>query len=171
MRNKIFLAALLAVSTLCPIAQAQVPLPPGVQATLTPVLKYRDPAVPLSIGEMSEMQAKKSEEDFLGKFGYTTILAAPVPTGANAGSQMHKSKPMMTLMAISIYGPSGSPSADIAINGVVSSVKGGEQFRGGVGIDSVTQHTVNLTVSSKNKGGTAKKYAIAVGDVFEMPLK
>lgn len=183
MRNKPLLTALVAGAAMSAAAAFSqtaptVPVPAGapVAAAGTVVLKYRDPLLPLSIGEMSDLQARKLDDDFLKKLGYTTevpVAASAGKVGAATAGAMPK--PMATVAALGIYGLVIAPRADVAINGAVYSVKGGESFPGGIVISSVTQSAVEVTVKvqSKKKGRASAKVAthtISVGDMLEFPL-
>lgn len=179
MQNKPFLAVLITGLTLCataafgqrtqPVAQTTTVQVPGEAIA---VLKYRNPAEPLSIGEMSLIQAKKLDEDFLKKMGYTSEATAPTVSTPTNGTEFGQPqpKPMATVTALGIYGPSMALRADISINGEVRSVKGGESFPGGISIVSVSQRAVQVMVQGRKKGRATAIHSVAVGEALEFPL-
>ena len=187
MRNN----ALLIVFSLMPLAvlaQAPLPLPspmmptpsmpapmgmPGMPGVSTEApLKYRNSSGPLTIGEMSALQAKKLETDFLRKLGFTNTapIAAPsmkVQPSAKQAAVPAAAPPKTAILALGIYGPDRALMTDLSIKGVVRSVRAGEQLPGGVTVVAVTPKTVELSVVS---GRVATSHTLSVGRVLELAL-
>lgn len=133
-------------------------------------LKFRDPSTPLSIGEMSALQAEKLESDFYKKLGYTVTAPIAGPSAAEVNRQKVASKPLGNVSALAIYGPASALAADIIVNGQLVSVRGGETFAGGVTVTGVQPGGVQITIPSRKKRSTMLSYSLAVGGMLEFPL-
>jgi hypothetical protein len=92
----------------------------GFQADGTP-RKYRNPTSPLTIGEMSDMQAKKVKADFLSKYGYTTI-EPPTP------APVAKPTPKATIRAVAVVGSPKGFFAEIFYDGSFRRVSEGTKL-------------------------------------------
>ena len=108
-------------------------------------LQHWDESKPLSVAEMSEMHRKKLVEEFLAQHGYTTVeppkeVSAPVKAKAPP-------PPPHVLHVRAIYGPKGSPFADVVFDGIPMSVKTGATLHGqGVAVVVKTINPVGLEV-------------------------
>ena len=107
--------------------------------TVSPApLKFRDPSKPLTIGEMSDMAAQKSQIEFLQRQGYSN-QEPPKPVAAP------KERPSLSITALALWGGS-TKQAEVLINGRLMRVKGGESLAPGVSIESVTSSGITLAI-------------------------
>lgn len=162
MSNKFALAALVvALQPLLSVAQPAGLMPTPMSAPVAPMavssmsvsptpLKYRDPSLPLTISEMSEMAREKQLGEFLSKHGYTTLeppRLARVDPSANA-------RTTVTLRTLGVWGAE-KPQAEIAVGGKVLVVSGGETLAPGVRVQSVTPGQVLVRVNRAGKRKSA----------------
>ncbi len=137
---------------------------PGASFNAVPsaTLKYRDPSQPLTVGEMSKLQAKKLEDDFLLKLGYTSVVPARAATQREVVA-----KPSTQVVALGIYGPSNDLQADVSINGQVVQVKGGQRVSAAVTVDRVARDAVWLNIQRPKSDKAPQRHALAPGEALE----
>ena len=126
----------------------------GLMSVAPNPLKYRDSSKPLTIGEMSDMAAQKSQSDFMQRQGYST----EEPPKAVAPP---KERPSLRVQALAQWGGSTN-QAEILLNGRLMRVRGGETLGHGVSVESVNSSGVTLAIDmgkkDKNRrGGAAKR--------------
>ena len=160
------------------------PLPQGQQGGTValqptgPSLVYREPGLPLTIGEVSDMQAAKARAEFLSKFGYTEQkpsypAAQPARTKAQA-----QPKPRLSVTALAVWGTGTGIQAEAMVNGQVTTVKGGEMLAPGVKVEQVLPHALVLSVespASKNSKGhmqaaETRRQTLSIGKASEIDL-
>lgn len=135
-------------------------------------LVYRDPAKPLTIGEMADKQAAEATEKFLNKHGFTGVK--PVE---QASAQVNKPViPPNRLRLLAMYGTPGSLTAELSLNNATHLVKG-PQALGGIQVIQVGAKGVTVALPSKQrcKWPSSKKgtnclpanHQLAVGDLIE----
>jgi hypothetical protein len=130
-------------------AFAQVPMPlpisapqPGV-AMHSDTLTFRDPSKPITIGEISELQAKKANAELYKKFGFTgsepvkikpkvEVVAKPVPT--------------ISITTLSVWGKPDALQAEAMVDGVLRKLKGGETLAPGVVVTKIVSSGLQLDV-------------------------
>lgn len=103
-------------------APIAVPAPKGEKVESTPTLKYRDPSKPLTIGEMSDIQAADETEKFLKKHGFTSKKPEVAKGGGTAKGDVKPAKPLPplnTLKLVGVYGVPGKLRADLLLNGTL----------------------------------------------------
>ena len=143
---------------------------PGLPSQLT----YKNFALPLTIGEMSSLQAKKLDEDFLRKLGYTSTpvaIAAPPPkltASQRKAATDATSKPRDVIVAVGIYGQADKPSADLVVNGLMISVKAGSSLPKGLAVQAITSKSIEILVPSKVKGGSPSVQSVSAGEMLEL---
>lgn len=137
---------------------------PGASFNAAPsaTLKYRDPSQALTVGEMSKLQAKKLEDDFLLKLGYTSIVPARAATQREIVA-----KPSTQVVTLGIYGPSNDLQADVSINGQVFQVRGGQRVSGAVTVDRVARDAVWLNIQRPKGDKAPQRHALAPGEALE----
>jgi hypothetical protein len=112
--------------------------------TVSPIpLKLRDSSKPLTIGEMSDMAAQKSQMEFLQRQGYSSD-EPPKPVAAP------KQRPSLSIQALALWGGTTN-QAEVLINGRLMRVKGGESLAPGVSIESVTSSGITLAIVETSK--------------------
>jgi type IV pilus biogenesis protein PilP len=106
--------------------------------------------MPLTIGEISDMQAAKARAELLSKFGYTEHKPEVVKPVSN--TQVAKTaspeKRRLQITALAVWGKGNAFQAETMVNGRVTTVKGGEFLAPGVKVEQVLAHTVVLSVQS-----------------------
>ena len=106
---------------------------------------YRDPTVPLTIGEMAEIQRQKATEDFLKKAGFTTEKPAPKDEG-KASQEALPEKVERRLATRAVYGRAGQRlSADLQVDDALIRVSEGSKIAGRFVVKAVEQSTVVFT--------------------------
>lgn len=106
---------------------------------------YRDPNVPLTIGEMAEIQRQKATEDFLKKAGFTTEKPAPKDDPKSA-QEAPPEKVERRLSTRAVYGRAGQRlAADLQVDDTLMRVSEGSKIAGRFVVKSVEQSTVVFT--------------------------
>jgi type IV pilus biogenesis protein PilP len=131
-----------------------LPAPPSAPAQTVngqEPLRYRSPDTPLTIGEISDMQAKKSNEEILKKMGFTSV-EPPKPVKE---APVVKEKPKLTVRTLAVWGKPQAAQAEVLVNGSLVKVSGGEALGPGITVKSVSPKAVVLsitkTIESKEK--------------------
>lgn len=140
-----------------------------------PVLKYRDPAQPLTIGEMSDIQAAEETEKFLKKHGFTGAKPEdPNPSANGAAGQADVPEPPPNqVKLLAIFGQPSQLTAEVAINQVVYQVDRPTAI-GPVQFAALGKDVVQIVLPRK-PGCKPKKarpcattaHRMAVGDIVE----
>lgn len=174
------------INTASAMAQPEPSTPPGFPLALSSsaaqvqknasALVFKNFDLPLTIGEMSALQAKKLDEDFLRKLGYTStpvIVEAPTPKVSlsqrrAASEAVAMAKPRDVISTVSIYGSAGKLSADIAFNGAIFSVKNGTNLPAGYFVQSINTRTVEIISLNKKKDDVQHVHPVAVGETIEL---
>jgi hypothetical protein len=133
-----------------PAVSASAPVPQiiSLQAPVTvspelfaPPLKFRDRNKPLTLGEISDLQAQKANADLMRKFGFTDIEPIrPKPVVTTLA------RPVLTVSALSVFGKPGGLQAEILVNGVFKRVVGQETIGPGVMVAQVHDKGIDLSV-------------------------
>lgn len=181
--RKYLLAFLLLSTTVVAFGQSamvpslsSLPVPqgtPGYESTGIP-LKFRDSVSPLTIGEMSDMEAKKAEVDFLAKHGYSNVPAAKPQSTARVAAVA--ARPILTLLPMSVWGKAPQLIAEVRVNGILMRLRGGETLiKGSVVVTSIVPAGIQiaLTTSSKVKNKSVTKTTnqlVVVGENSEVAL-
>ena len=117
------IAALLLTAGSAYAQQSVVGAPKAVPAD-DKQLTYRDPAEPISIGEMSDKQAAAETEKFLNKLGYTGVKHVEAVKSAVEAAKVEPETPPNQMKLLGVYGQDGALSADLSVNGQVHKVTG-----------------------------------------------
>jgi type IV pilus biogenesis protein PilP len=123
-----------------------LPAPPSAPAQTVngqEPLRYRSPDTPLTIGEISDMQAKKSNEEILKKMGFTSV-EPPKPVKE---APVVKEKPKLTVRTLAVWGKPQAAQAEVLVNGSLVKVSGGEALGPGITVKSVSPKAVVLSIS------------------------
>ena len=125
-------------------------LPPGLSAApvpsdgavaYAPQLKFRNPSKPLTLGEISDLQAQKANAELMKRFGYTDVEPIrPKPPAAAL------EKPVLAIKTLSVWGKPEGLSAEILVNGQFKRVAGREALAPGVTVARVQSRGVELEV-------------------------
>lgn len=108
-------------------------------------LVYRDPSLPLSIGEMAEMQKEKQIKDFLKKAGFTTEKP-PAPAPVVQDKEPERIESVLTVKSILAW-EEGRPFAEISNgDGTILKVENGFVVSKRVSVIDVDGHQVTLAV-------------------------
>lgn len=169
-----------AVSSSAPVPQIislQAPVTVSPESFATP-LKFRDRNKPLTLGEISDLQAQKANADLMRKFGFTDIEPIrPKPVVTTLA------RPVLAVSTLSVFGKPDGLQAEILVNGIFKRVVGQETIGPGVivarvhdkGIDLSVQHAVEST-QKKRKGHSAlpttqtEVKRVSVGQKVELTL-
>lgn len=151
-----------------PSAESAQKMPQPLPYTAPAVpLRFRDSATPLTIGEMSDMAAKKSATEFLAKHGYTDV-PTPKPTAAPtitdllskakvATTDAQKSAPIMvqpdpTIKLLSVWGGQQSMTAEVLVDDEIIQLHEGMRFfRGTATVSSISKNGLLFTISTTKK--------------------
>jgi type IV pilus biogenesis protein PilP len=113
---------------------------------------------------MSKLQAKKLEDDFLLRLGYTSVVPARAMTQRAATP-----KPTTQLVALGIYGPGNALQADVAWAGRVMPVKPGQKLADGVTVQKIESGVVVLSIQrGKGDKASARQVSVATGEAVEL---
>lgn len=125
-------------------------LPPGLSAAPVPAdgamayapqLKFRNPSKPLTLGEISDLQAQKANAELMKRFGFTDVEPIrPKPPAAALA------KPVLAIKTLSVWGKPEGLSAEILVNGQLKRVAGREALAPGVTVARVQSRGVELEV-------------------------
>lgn len=179
MRSKLLFSTLIMSSLMGTVAQAQtspVPVPTSIPAspaggvTAESQLQYRDPSTPLTIGEMSSLQGKKLDDDFLRKLGFTTKQPVVLPS-AKASSREPDSaarqRPKTSIKLLSTFGPTAELSAELMVNGTMRTVRPGDGLVGGILIADIKSDRLVLQSPKGKTGKLPKQSVLLVGEIIE----
>lgn len=156
-----------AIPTGAPVA------PTAVQASggpYGPYLKYRNSSTPLTIGEMSDMQQVKAQAEFLRGHGFTTdaqpkpVATAPIVVAQNIAQKKsaEKAASSITVYTLAVWGKPSGLQAEAMVDGMLRTIKGGEDLGSGVIVQSVNSRGLTLAVKSKaTKATKAARHAPA----------
>lgn len=109
--------------------------------SLTPALKFRDPSKPLTIGEISDLQAQKANADLMRRFGYTDVEPLkPQPVVATLA------KPVLAVRTLAVFGKPESLTAEILVNGQFKRVAGRDAIAPGVKVARIQSRGIELDV-------------------------
>lgn len=156
-----------------PAAQAGQPQPlPAL--TPAPALKYRDPSNPITIGEVSDLQAAKAQAEYASKFGYTDQKPAKPTQSGNAPAP----RPLLIVSVLATWSKSNKAQAEAVVNGRFTTLTGGETLATGVRVEQVLPTMLVLSVApppSKNAKGQpqatqSKRYSLRAGSQSEIEL-
>lgn len=167
-----------------PAQQIVIGAPKAAAASASKKLTYRDPSLPLSIEEMSEIQRKKLVQDALEKAGFTTdksVVDAEKKAVADAAAAVAASKPKKvpkeSVVAVTaVYSVRGTPVAEVSVNGGrTRTVKAGEPIIDRVSLAALSPSGATLRVEpsksdlrsckrvTKKKCPEAASVTVAVG--------
>lgn len=168
-----FLAALVPAS-----AQQFQPSTPMVvgapqKASVEPNLKYRDPSKPLTIGEMSDLQAADEVEKFMKRHGFTTRKPDAPKSTATTAAQKPVAPPNQ-LRLLAVFGTASQLKAEVAVNGVVRAVERPMQV-GAINVAGIAPGAVQVLIPKKNNCARTKRpgcqthasHTLRVGDIVE----
>lgn len=146
---------------------APMNLPSGgvmaVSPSAQPELKYRDPSHPITVNEMSELAAKKHQEDFLQRQGYTTV--APAPKQAISAPKADKGTRVSLL---GLFGRPGSVQAEVSVDGRVMRVAPGVEVAPGVTVLGISTADVQFRLSSDKAKSARSIRTLRAGESFEV---
>jgi hypothetical protein len=145
-------------------------------------LIYREPSKPITIGEMSEMQAAAMRTAFLERMGYTKTPPPPPPP-----RKVKAEKPVVlwTFRPTAIWGPNDLLSAEALVDGQLTLIRAGQSlFRSedtNIIVKAISPNSLVLSVTSQTskkgtKGtkdttvSTERHHAIRVGQQLEQAL-
>lgn len=156
-----------------PAAQAGLPqiLPALVPA---PALKYRDPSNPITIGEVSDLQAAKAQAEYASKFGYTDQKPEKTSPSFNAPLP----RPRLIVSVLATWSKANKAQAEAIVDGRFTTLTGGETLATGVKVEQVLPTMLVLSVTaptSKNAKSHApvkesKRYSLRAGSQSEIEL-
>jgi hypothetical protein len=152
-----------------PAAQAGLP-----QILPAPALKYRDPSNPITIGEVSDLQAAKAQAEYASKFGYTD--QKPEKTGASFNEPLPR--PRLIVSVLATWSKANKAQAEAIVDGRFTTLTGGEILATGVKVEQVLPTMLVLSVTaptSKNAKGQvqvkeSKRYSLRAGSQSEIEL-
>lgn len=156
------------------LAQTQQIGAPALQSN-GPVLKYRDPAQPLTIGEMSDIQATEETEKFLKKHGFTASKPEEPKSSATGavGQADVPEPPPNQVKLLAIFGQPSQLTAEVAINQVIYQVDrptaiGQVQFAVlGKELVQIVLPTKSGCKATKTRPCATTAHRLAVGDIVE----
>lgn len=138
------------VAFLSGMAFAQVPMPlpisspqAGMQMSPYAALKFRDPSKAMTIGEISELQAKKVNSELYRKFGYSDVEPIKVKPKVEAPVKL---RPIVSVITLAVWGKPDALQAEAMVNGVLKKLKGGETLAPGVVLTKITPSGLQLEV-------------------------
>ncbi len=177
-----FIAAALLTAGAASAQQSVVGAPKPV-ADDSKQLTYRDPAEPITIGEMSDKQAAAETEKFLNKLGYTGVKHVEAVKSAVDAVKVEQETPPNQMKLLGVYGQDGALSADLSVNGQLHKVSGKsaagtvnvlEIKRDGLKVSYTLNKRCPVRVQDPKSGRTVKKRVpcvneaeLAVGDSIE----
>lgn len=170
MPNKIYCRLFLAgfVAVFCGSAAFAQTAPTIVSKDAAETLVYRNPAQPVTIGEMSAAQRKQLEKDYFKRAGFTTTPIAVLPkTKASAARAAIKPKAIVFVQAI--YGPINAQKVELSVNGRTSVLSSGATL-GPVLIENLKAGEVVLVNVNPSNGAGQVKRTLKAGDVWEIQL-
>lgn len=126
---------------------------------------YRDPSVPLSIGEMVQIQQQKATEQFLRQAGFATDPAlAPVPVPPvvqepePTDEMLTAMKIVPTMKVLAIYQmPDGAIYADVDLSGKILKVSEGHQLEESISVDEIHPDRIVVSHRSTTRAKGCKK--------------
>jgi hypothetical protein len=148
-----------------PVNVAGQPLPgakaPGSPASLGKELVYRDPAMPLSIEDVSELQAKKANSEMYKKFGLTDVpppkpvVVAPVPVVAPGTPVGADGKPLpvpvvvpkLNVVTLGVWSRSGDWRAEALVDGGFRALRVGDLVSQGAVVKSISRQGIEVEVT------------------------
>lgn len=171
--SKAFFAA---VSLFSGLAFSQVPMPlpisapqPGMQMRADAAaagLTFRDPAKPITIGEISELQAKKANADLYKRFGFTGSEPVKIKPKIEAPVKV---VPTLSITTLAVWGKSDALQAEAMVDGILKKFKGGESVAPGVTVIKVTPSGLQLEVSTPSSKVASSTKKNAKGLVVSTP--
>lgn len=160
---------------------------PSNGAETSKALIYREASKPITIGEMSEMQAAAMRTAFLERMGYTKTPPPPPPPKVKA----EKPIVLWTFKPTAIWGPIDMLSAEALVDGQLTLIRAGQSLLRSENTNivvkaispnslvlSVTSQTTQATQASKKSKksttgttvSTERHHAIRVGQQLEQAL-
>jgi hypothetical protein len=139
---------------------------PGGQANLPQVgtsfgkeLTYRDPSAPISINEVSELQAKKANADLYKKFGLSDV--SPIKVTKEQQEKTDQAKSGKTLAApivrklkivtLSIWGRPNALQAEAVVDGALKKIRTGDTIVQGVIAKTISSSGIELEITELPK--------------------
>lgn len=152
-----------------PPAQAGLP-----QILPAPALKYRDPSSPITIGEVSDLQAAKAQAEYASKFGYTD--QKPEKKGPSFNEPLPR--PRLIVSVLATWSKANKAQAEAIVDGRFTTLTGGEILATGVKVEQVLPTMLVLSVAtptSKNAKGQvqvkeSKRFSLRAGSQSEIEL-
>lgn len=124
-------------------------------------LTYRDPSTVLSIGEISEIQAKKANAELYKKYGFTDVVIKKAPDPVALAADAPKPRPKLAVVTMAVWGKPGALQAEAVFNGVMKTVHGGETVAPGVVVAAVTNRGLELQVTAQPPEKVAPRHKAA----------
>jgi hypothetical protein len=116
-----------------------------------------------TLGQLSDAQAKKAREDWLKS---KNIDTAPLSSNISAFDSLAKPvKPRAVYVVKSISGLANQLSAELSVNGVVSTVKAGDALSSGDFVQAISHDAVTIWLNLPPEVSTAKKSTLTVKSV------
>jgi hypothetical protein len=170
----------MAFAQIVPAFTGQVPQPQIIPAISTmpaitpaPALKYRDPANPITIGEVSDLQATKAQAEYASKFGYTDQKMEK-PSLANSPAP----RPRLIVSVLATWSKANKAQAEAIVDGRFTTLTGGETLASGVKVEQVLPTMLVLSVTatapknanSKTQPKESKRFSLHAGSHSEIEL-
>lgn len=171
----------MAFAQIVPAFTGQVPQPQIIPAISTmpsitpaPALKYRDPATPITIGEVSDLQAAKAQVEYASKFGYTDQKVEK-PSGSVSAPAP---RPRLIVSVLATWSKANKAQAEVIVDGRFTTLAGGETLASGVKVEQVLPTMLVLSVTAPAHKNTksnmqqkeSKRYSLRAGSHSEIEL-